>query len=228
MVNTRKRRSKVDDSAQRFALFGIRLEMNFASNVMVPNTKDKKIKYLMTQNVYLSKDVKANVVNDKMRQLLTNHANNATIQTYQTLSSIKKLTIPALFRKVHGTSKVIRRSGSVVGYFPASRKHAVLFDDEQQHTVEFDLLKEKKHWVRIPWPNNKLDDSEVGESQINPPSLSYITYGPECPRCFVSLGIGHQAWTFCSMCHLNEPGVMWSTRFSSMRTEKSYADDVEK
>lgn len=195
--------------------------MNVCKNIIAPNTKAKKVEFLRAQNIYVTANAKANEVNDKIRQFLNNKI--SANQRWHTLHSVKqKLTIPAIFRKVYGSSQALKRKGSVVGYLPASQKHAVLFDDDNK-IMEFDLIKDDHLWQRVPWPNNVLDSSELGEHQSIP--CSYINYGPECPRCFAFLGIGHQAWTFCSICRLNEPGAMWSTRFTSMRRPVCYDEE---
>ena len=98
--------------------------------------------------------------------------------------------------------------GTVVAYLPAMKQHLVRFDGESS-THSFDLIKERK-WNRVPWTGNVLDDSYIGEKSVDT-MLAFQTFGPDCPRCAAFLGIGEEAWSFCKMCKLNEPGAcMWT------------------
>ena len=98
-------------------------------------------------------------------------------------------------------------NGTVICYFPATKEHVVKFDEQTQQYYYFQLHKEK-NWTRIPWNNNILDNSDIGEHSTN---VSYIDFGPECPKCAAFLGVGVNAWSKCSICSLNEPGsCMWS------------------
>lgn len=96
--------------------------------------------------------------------------------------------------------------GTVVAYLPATQEHMIRFDG-QEKTFSFRLLKEK-NWERIPWSGNTLDAShEVGEVSTS----SYLSYGPDCPKCAAFLGIGIRAWSRCQMCGQDEPGAAtWS------------------
>ena len=95
--------------------------------------------------------------------------------------------------------------GTVVAYFPATKEHLVRFDDGKQSHFH---MRSQKNWVRIPWPGNVLDpNSEMGETSDD----SYISFGPDCPKCAAFLGVGAKAWTKCHMCSLNEPGAcLWN------------------
>lgn len=102
--------------------------------------------------------------------------------------------------------RVEKRKGTVINYLPATQEHVVQFDDSNKR-FNFFLLHEK-NWTRIPWFNNTLDNSTtVGEISND----SYISFGPDCPRCAAFLGVGIEAWSRCHMCGLDEPGAcLWS------------------
>ena len=102
--------------------------------------------------------------------------------------------------------RVERQNGTIVAYLPASQEHVVRFDGS---TKQFHFcLANEKNWKRIPWPNNVLDaTTEIGEISKD----TYLSFGPDCPRCAAFLGVGANAWSKCSICGLNEPGAcLWS------------------
>ena len=205
MVRTRSRRVLQDPS---LALFGIRLRVEEQNVMNAPNTKEKKIKFLkqMGQIVVSSK---AADVNAQIRQFLY-----AQIRMQPT----KPHTIPMLFRQVFGKASSTHKYGTVIGYLPATRTHTIQWDGTNK-TLSIDLTREK-NWSRVPWPGNFVDrnDCEVSNS-------GYVDYGPDCPKCFAFLGIGEKAWARCQMCGLNEPGAMWSSRFSHLRDIVEYNEE---
>ena len=196
-MTIKTRRTKISNDQDRFDLFGIRLKVNESKMVHVPNTKVKKIQYLETHGHKIEKNCKATTINVLIRNVLISKGASLT----------KNSTIPKLFKQVYGDSQHKIRYGTVIGYMPAMQYHTILFDDNHA-TTNTDLLRENK-WERIYWKNEC-----AGEH--------YIDYGPDCPKCFAFLGVGKEAWSRCHMCGLNEPGAMWSTRFSEMRDQVLY------
>ena len=107
--------------------------------------------------------------------------------------------------------KKVYKKGTVVAYFPATKEHVVRFDDKP-NVFHFCLTKEK-NWQRIPWDDNVLDSSDVGEHSLD---ASYTSFGPDCPKCAAFLGVGAKAWSVCSMCGHNEPGAcVWGASSAS-------------
>ncbi len=101
------------------------------------------------------------------------------------------------------TMKLKKKSynGTVIAYFPATQEHIIRFDNSDK-LYYFHLMKEN-NWKRIPWNNNTLDaTSEIGEVSND----TYISFGPDCPKCAAFLGVGASAWSKCHMCSHNEPG----------------------
>lgn len=208
MVRTRRSANRIfgDDG---LSLFGIRLEIRERHHSQVPNTKALKIAFLNDCQVMLPANVKANAVNDAMRAYLIPRLSDAQRR--------KAATIPAMHKLAFPPRNIIRK-GTVVGYMPVSRIHKLQMDDSDV-VVTMDLSKEDD-WRRIPWGDNTVDElgKECG-------AHDYVDYGPECPRCFANLGIGVDAWARCSVCGLNEPGLMWSSRFSNLRSDVVYRPD---
>lgn len=219
------KRSSVDKST----LFGIRIAFRVDVVSCVPKLKNDKIHFLSNANVDCSNLYSARDVNRRFRQYLE----------HKTMMN-KSTQLAVLWKKY--TTNSMTRTGTVAGYLPSSEEHVILFDDELEKARastrtqrEFgclswtvppnfhheDLFKQSD-WVRIPWEGNKLDlTAPCGERMIDCNSMLPQRFGPECPRCFANLGIGTAAWSRCATCHLSEPGVLWSLRFSSMRSDEN-------
>lgn len=207
------------------ALFGIRIEMSFEVRTCVPKTPSKKLEVMRDNNIDCTNLKAAREIGRSFKAFLEDAV------------GVQSASLALLWDKF--TTQVTCRKGTVIGYLPASEDHVILFDDEaekarsvvhksgqfgvssyivQPKLVYQNLLK-KKDWQRIPWENNVLDPGDpTGE---RPATTSDIPqpFGPECPRCVASLGIGSSAWSRCSLCHLNEPGVLWSLRFTNIRND---------
>lgn len=202
------RNSKRQNAASKMDLFGIRLKTIQNNYVQSPNTKDKKIKFLNSVGINMYAFAKAKEVNEKIRSYLLMHITNSHL--------CHSKTIPMLYRMVFGHLSEYVKYGTVIAYLPATEQHCVKYDNENI-TIMMDLTCEK-NWERIPWNNNRIDSisgNEISDS-------TYIDFGPDCPRCANFLGIGTNAWSYCKICGLNEPGAGWSTRFSNMREHVKY------
>jgi hypothetical protein len=97
------------------------------------------------------------------------------------------------------------KRGTVVAYYPATHEHVIRFDDKDT-LFNFRLTREN-NWERIAWDGNVLDSSQVGESNGSNNHDSYLSFGPDCPKCAAFLGVGVKAWSVCNMCGHNEPGA---------------------
>ena len=87
-------------------------------------------------------------------------------------------------------------------------KNTLVRFDDKPNVFHFCLTREK-NWKRIPWDGNVFDTSDVGEHNTD---ASYISFGPDCPKCAAFLGVGVKAWSVCHMCGHNEPGAcVWGS-----------------
>ena len=214
-------------SVEGTALFGIRIEMSFQIHKCVPKTPLQKLQVMRDNNVDCTNLTTAREIGRSFKQFLENQ------------TGIKSTSLALLWNKC--TTQVANRTGTVIGYLPASEQHVILFDDEAekarsavhesgefgvssyivQPKLNYGNLLKNKDWRRIPWNDNVLDSSNpVGET---PETNSDIPqpFGPECPRCVAPLGIGSSAWSRCGCCNLNEPGVLWSLRFANIRNDQN-------
>ena len=102
--------------------------------------------------------------------------------------------------------RIESRKATVVNYLPATQEHIIKFDDSNKQ-FHVHLLREK-NWKRIPWSNNVLDSTTKNGEISND---TYLSFGPDCPRCAAFLGVGAEAWSKCHICKLDEPGAcLWS------------------
>ena len=203
----------------RMSLFGIRLVMYDKEQRTWPKTISERVSYLQSVGVTVPDNSKCRQVASLLRQHLQKQANSTE---YSLKSLWDMLFTSFVYKEQHGT---------VVGYFPATQKHVVLFDKDDNFstnqsadvvapkTYTMDLL-DLKNWKRIPWRGNVLDESEECGERVQDASNLVNAFGPNCPRCYNNLGVGALAWSCCRICKLNEPGVMWSLRFNDIRNNQ--------
>lgn len=214
-----ERNSISDDLQMRMSLFGIRIVMFDQEQVTMPKSIEAKKLFVASKGIPTINTMKAGELNNLVRAWL------------QKQTGSQLMSIAQLWRLKYGKFTYNERKGTVVGFSPLSLQHSILFDDDNVNmydkhnnvipakTFTFDLL-DARNWKRIPWNDNVLDPNEsIGEKVSTLSSIiCFSDIGPECPQCRGSLGIGISAWSKCHICGLNEPGVMWSTRFKSIRT----------
>ena len=200
----------------RMSLFGIRLVMYDKEQSIWPKSISERVRHLQSVGVTVPDNSKCRHVASLLRQHLQKQANS----TEYSLKSLWNMLFSSFVYK--------ERHGTVVGYFPVTKRHVVLFDEDDKFCTNQsagDVVSPKTHsvnlldlqnWKRIPWTGNVLDESEECGERVQDVSL-INAFGPNCPRCFNNLGVGALAWSYCRTCKLNEPGVMWSVRFNEIR-----------
>lgn len=213
----------------RMSLFGIRLIMYDKEENKWPKTKLERICYLESLNITVLKNSKCKQV----ASLLRKHLQKQATSTEYSLKKLWNMLYPSFVYK--------ERYGTVIGYFPATQRHVILFDDDDKFltnksddvvapkTFTVNLLS-LQNWKRIPWEGNVLDDLEECGERVKDANALVNAFGPNCPRCYNNLGVGALAWSSCGICKLNEPGVMWSLRLNEIRnnqfaiSRKSYSE----
>ena len=203
----------------RMSLFGIRLIMYDKEENKWPKTLLERILYLENLNITVPKDSKCKHVASLLRKHLQKQATS-------TEYSLKKL-----WDMLYSGFVYKERHGTVVGYFPTTQRHVILFDDDDKFLTNKsdDVVAPKtytvnllalQNWKRIPWEGNVLDDLEECGERVKDANNLVNAFGPNCPRCHNNLGVGALAWSSCGICKLNEPGVMWSLRLNEIRNNQ--------
>lgn len=203
----------------RMSLFGIRLIMYDKEENKWPKTKLERICYLESLNITVPKDSQARQV----ASLLRKHLQKQATSTEYSLKKLWNMLYPSFVYK--------ESYGTVIGYFPATQRHVILFDDDDKFltnksddvvapkTYTVNLLA-SQNWRRIPWEGNVLDNLEECGERVKDANDLVNAFGPNCPRCYNNLGVGALAWSSCAICKLNEPGVMWSLRLNETRNNQ--------
>lgn len=221
-------------------LFGIRVKFQCANMFSQPPRKKQYPEHLLRLTGMKEEDVKTAkfYLQDWIIQQLNTYSNVRIPPRFQNLNkndALNSMTIHELYARMRLAHSFSQRTGTIVGYDPLSEMHEVLFDDSlskkrsvdsfEHDDYHFPLFKEsntnrmnlckRNDWERIPWDDHIInaDGTEQPTDSFFMPS-GIASYGPSCPRCQHNLGTGIQAWAYCKMCSLNEPGIQWSMRFA--------------
>jgi hypothetical protein len=205
---------------RRPTLFGIRIAVASRIFTAQPRTRQAKLAFLRGKGVIVDSGAKCGLVDRRLREWLE-------VATGR-MGSLSELW--------HAHNNVAPRQelATVIGYLPETDEYAVMYDDVVARCSSraagsfaasppvhmWDLVRDRHLWSRVPWDGNVLD-CEVEEGERPAEDNLFAVYGPSCPRCQAALGVGAQAWAYCRVCSLHEPGTMWSLRFTALRNDPS-------
>ena len=85
----------------------------------------------------------------------------------------------------------------------AKAQFSIVFDDIKTVFVEDLFRRGRNDWKVVEWEDDIWSTSDLR---------------PMCPQCGHPLGEGNEAWTLCTKCGFNEPGVSSTAMLSRLRT----------